>query len=191
LTSFQSFGSSSRISLRRQPFSVSPPRLRPPGNIHNRSRLLLTNKIRPRFVAISFDDFAIAVPYPPLRFLQNAFAEQLLEQEKRVALAPEIASIPHAFSHTASSLRTAAAEFETLSRTFCKHHPPFCTSIRPSQIPHALNRLFCWGKLRGDALASLRRGVCPSHGLAMLTRSAAETSSAKVRAFIFCMTLCR
>ena len=70
MTSFQSFrrpslsfGSSSRISLRRQPFSVSRPRLRPPGNIHNRSRLLLTNKIRPRFAAMSFDDFAITVPH--------------------------------------------------------------------------------------------------------------------------------
>ena len=72
LTSFQSFnrpslsfGSSSRISLRRQSFSVSRPRLRPPGNIHNRSRLLLTNKTRPRFAATSFDDFAIAVSAPP------------------------------------------------------------------------------------------------------------------------------
>src|SRR5258708_839576 len=72
LTSFQIFnrpslssGSSSRISLRRQSFSVSRPRLRPPGNIHNRSRLLLTNKIRPRFAATSFDDFAITVPHRP------------------------------------------------------------------------------------------------------------------------------
>src|SRR4029453_512608 len=70
LTAFQSFkrpslsfGSSSRISLRRQSLSVSRPRLRPPGNIHNRSRLLLTNKIRPRFAAMSFDDFAITVPH--------------------------------------------------------------------------------------------------------------------------------
>ena len=37
---------------------------------------------------------------------------------KRVGLAPEIASIPHAFSHTASSLRTAAAEFPTFSIAF-------------------------------------------------------------------------
>src|ERR1700687_6133122 len=72
LTSFQSFnrpslsfGSSSRISLRRQSFSVSRPRLRPPGNIHKRSRLLLTNKIRPRLAATSFDDFAIAVTHHP------------------------------------------------------------------------------------------------------------------------------
>src|SRR5260221_8710113 len=70
LTSFQSFnrpslsfGSSSR--LRRQSFSVSRPRLRPPGNIHNRSRLLLTNKFRPRLAATSFDDFAIAIPHRP------------------------------------------------------------------------------------------------------------------------------
>ena len=72
LTAFQSFkrpslsfGSSSRISLRRQSISVSRPRLRPPGNIHNRSRLLLTNKIRPRFAAMSFDDFAITVLHRP------------------------------------------------------------------------------------------------------------------------------
>lgn len=71
LTSFQSFnrpslsfGSSSRISLRRQSFSVSRPRLRPPGNIHNRSRLLLTNKTRPRFAATNFDDFTIAITLP-------------------------------------------------------------------------------------------------------------------------------
>ena len=79
LTSFQSFkrpnlsfGSSSRISLRRQPFSVSRPRLRPPGNIHNRSRLLLTNKIRPRFATTSFDDFAITVPH---RLTTNSFVQ--------------------------------------------------------------------------------------------------------------------
>ena len=72
LTSFQSFkrpslsfGSSSRISLRRQSSSVSRPRLRPPGNIHNRSRLLLTNKTRPRFAATSFDDFAITGQHRP------------------------------------------------------------------------------------------------------------------------------
>ena len=54
LTSFQSFNrpglsfeSSSRISLRRQSFSVSRPRLRPPGNIHNRLRLLLTQQDPP------------------------------------------------------------------------------------------------------------------------------------------------
>jgi hypothetical protein len=71
LTSFQSLkrpslslGSSSRISLRKQSFSVSRPRLRPPGNIHNRSRLLLTNKTRPRFAATSLDDFAIFRPVP-------------------------------------------------------------------------------------------------------------------------------
>src|SRR6266478_9819532 len=75
LTAFQSlnrpslsFGSSSRISLRRQSCSVSRPRLRPPGNIHNRSRLLLTNKIRPRFDATSFDDFAITVPHHLTKF---------------------------------------------------------------------------------------------------------------------------
>ena len=39
--------------------------------------------------------------------------------EKRAGLAPKIASIPHAFSHTANSLRTAAAEFPTLSTAFC------------------------------------------------------------------------
>jgi len=66
LTSFQSLnrpslssGSSSRISLLKQSISVSRPRLRPPGNIHRRSRLLLTSNTRPRFVATSLDDFAI------------------------------------------------------------------------------------------------------------------------------------
>ena len=54
-----SLGSSSRISRRRQSFSVSRPRRRPPGNIHSRSRLLLTSKTRPRLAATSLDDFAI------------------------------------------------------------------------------------------------------------------------------------
>ncbi len=69
-TSFQSLnrpslslGSSSRISLLKQSFSVSRPRLRPPGNIHRWSRRLLTNNTRPRFVATSFDDFAITLPH--------------------------------------------------------------------------------------------------------------------------------
>jgi hypothetical protein len=68
LTSFQSLnrpnlslGSSSWISRRKQSSSVSRPRLRPPGNIHSRSRLLLTNKTRPRFAATSLDDFAIPI----------------------------------------------------------------------------------------------------------------------------------
>ena len=72
LTSLQSFrrpslssGSSSRISLRRQSFSVSRPRLRPPGNIHSRSRLLLTSKTRPCLTATSFDDLAIRVAHRP------------------------------------------------------------------------------------------------------------------------------
>jgi hypothetical protein len=71
LTSFQSFnrpslslGSSSWISLRRQSSVVSRPRLRPPGNIHRRSRLLRTNKTRPRLAATSLDDFAIPRPTP-------------------------------------------------------------------------------------------------------------------------------
>src|ERR1700704_3826543 len=70
LTSLQSLnrpslssGSSPRISLLKQSFSVSRPRLRPPGNIHRWSCLLLTNNTRPRFVATSFDDFAIALPH--------------------------------------------------------------------------------------------------------------------------------
>jgi hypothetical protein len=57
LTSFQSLnrpslssGSSSRISLLKQSFSVSRPRLRPPGNIQRWSRLLLTNNTRPRLL---------------------------------------------------------------------------------------------------------------------------------------------
>jgi hypothetical protein len=70
LTSFQSLnrpslssGSSSRISLLKQSISGSRPRLRPPGNIHRWSRLLLTSNTRPRFVATSFDDFAITLPH--------------------------------------------------------------------------------------------------------------------------------
>jgi hypothetical protein len=89
LTSFQSFkrpslsfGSSSRISLRRQSFSVSRPRLRPPGNIHNRSRLLLTNKIRPRLAATSFDDFAIAIPHRPNIESFARFNKMILEGNK-------------------------------------------------------------------------------------------------------------
>jgi hypothetical protein len=60
LTSFQSFkrpslsfGSSSRISLRKQPFSVSRPRLQPPGNIHNRSRLLSNQQDLPQRVLMT------------------------------------------------------------------------------------------------------------------------------------------
>src|SRR6476620_9060678 len=96
LTSFQSFkrpnlsfGSSSRISLRRQPVSVSQPRLRPPGNIHNRSRLLLTNKIRPRFATTSFDDFAITVPH---RLTTNSFVRIhiMFLYEKDKAFAPRL-----------------------------------------------------------------------------------------------------
>jgi hypothetical protein len=81
LTFFQSLnrpslssGSSSRISLLKQSFSVSRPCLRPPGNIHSWSRLLLTNKTRPRFVATSFDDFAITVPHR----LYNESSAQIL-----------------------------------------------------------------------------------------------------------------
>jgi hypothetical protein len=69
-TSFQSLnrlslssGKSSRISLLRQSFSVSRPRLRPPGNIHSRPHLLLTNKRRPRFVATKLVSMTL-----PLRF---------------------------------------------------------------------------------------------------------------------------
>jgi hypothetical protein len=54
-----SLGSSSLISLRRQSFSVSRARFRPPGNIHSRSRLRRTRRTLPRFTATSFDDFAI------------------------------------------------------------------------------------------------------------------------------------
>jgi hypothetical protein len=68
VTSFQSFkgpslsfGSSSLISRRRHFRSLSPVRLRPPGNIHNLSRRLLTRSTRPLFAATSFDDFAISL----------------------------------------------------------------------------------------------------------------------------------
>src|SRR5262245_22678224 len=65
-TSFQSliwpslrFGSSSLISRRRQSLALSRARFRPPGNIHNRSRLRLTRSTRPRFDATSFEDLAM------------------------------------------------------------------------------------------------------------------------------------
>jgi hypothetical protein len=47
------------ISRRRHCFSLSFPRLRPPGNIHNLSPLRLTRSTRPRFVATSFEDLSI------------------------------------------------------------------------------------------------------------------------------------
>jgi hypothetical protein len=57
LTSFQSLnrpslssGSSSPISLLKQSFSVSRPRLRPPGNIHRSSRRRLSNNTHPRLL---------------------------------------------------------------------------------------------------------------------------------------------
>src|SRR3984957_12988525 len=94
LTSFQSFnrpslslGSSSWISLRRQSSVVSRPRLRPPGNIHRRSRLLLTNKTRPRFAATSLDDFAIPRPasfenesLAPILFPSVAHASKIITE---------------------------------------------------------------------------------------------------------------
>lgn len=95
LTAFQSFkrpslsfGSSSRISLRRQSFSVSRPRLRPPGNIHNRSRLLLTNKIRPLFAAMSFDDFAITVPHRLTTNSSVRFYMMFLDEKIKVFALP-------------------------------------------------------------------------------------------------------
>src|SRR5262245_8082796 len=51
--------SSSLISRRRQSFALSRARFRPPGNIHNRSRLRLTRSTRPRFDATSFEDLAM------------------------------------------------------------------------------------------------------------------------------------
>jgi hypothetical protein len=54
-----SLGNSSLISRLRQSFSFSRRRLRPPGNIQRRSRRRLTRRTRPRFVATSFEDFAI------------------------------------------------------------------------------------------------------------------------------------
>jgi hypothetical protein len=70
VTSFQSrtrptlsFGSSSLISLRRQALALSRASFRPPGNIHSRSRLRLTKRTLPRFIATSFEDFAISVSF--------------------------------------------------------------------------------------------------------------------------------
>jgi hypothetical protein len=69
LTSFQSFTRPSLSFWKLIPnfpaqtiFFRFPPTPATPGDIHNRSRLVLTNKIRTRFAATSFDDFAIAVP---------------------------------------------------------------------------------------------------------------------------------
>jgi hypothetical protein len=53
------FGSSSLISRRRHCFSVSFPRLRPPGNIHNLSTRRRTRRARPLFDATSFEDLVI------------------------------------------------------------------------------------------------------------------------------------
>ncbi len=78
LTSFQSFnrpslsfGSSSRISLRRQSLSLSRARLRPPGNIHSPSRFRLTRSTPPPFAATSFEDFAI--PYKTICRIADDF----------------------------------------------------------------------------------------------------------------------
>ncbi len=71
-TSFQSFtgpsfsfGSSSVISRRGHYLSLSPARLRPPGNAQRLSRRRRTSSTRPFFAATSFEDLAI--------FLQNRF----------------------------------------------------------------------------------------------------------------------
>src|SRR5579863_8358220 len=68
LTSFQSasfpslsLGNSSPISLRRQSLSLSRARFRPPGNIHNRSRLRRTKSTFPLLFANSFADFAMSI----------------------------------------------------------------------------------------------------------------------------------
>jgi hypothetical protein len=52
-------GSSSLISRRRQPLSLSPAHLRAPGNIQSPSRLRLTISTRPFLVTTNFEDFAI------------------------------------------------------------------------------------------------------------------------------------
>jgi hypothetical protein len=78
LTSFQSvsfpslsLGSSSQISLRRQSFSLSRARFRPPGNIHNRSRLRRTKSTFPRLIANSLADFAMSIGHHLCWTLQN------------------------------------------------------------------------------------------------------------------------
>src|SRR5437660_2551064 len=69
-TSFQrlirpsfSFGSSSRISRRRQSFSDSRARLRPPGNIQRPSDRRLTSRTLPRLAATNLEDLAIVLAY--------------------------------------------------------------------------------------------------------------------------------
>src|ERR1700691_6016532 len=69
----RSLGSSSFISRRRQSFSVSRPRFRPPGNIQSRSLLRRTKRTLPRFTATSFEDFAIQ-PFQP----ESGYSDQQL-----------------------------------------------------------------------------------------------------------------
>ena len=95
-----SLGSSSRISRRRQSFSVSRPRRRPPGNIHSRSRLLLTSKTRPRLAATSLDDFAILERCRSTTNCQHNFIPSFL-QRKATSL-HEAASERRCFDNVAS-----------------------------------------------------------------------------------------
>src|SRR5262245_34605682 len=103
-TSFQSliwpslsFGSSSLISRRRQSFALSRARFRPPGNIHNRSRLRLTRSTRPRFDATSFEDLAMR----PLVDTESAVILTQVSLEAGESSGPQ-----HRFHRTTLSIRS-------------------------------------------------------------------------------------
>ena len=147
LTSFQSLnrpnlslGSSSRISRRRQSFSVSRPRRRPPGNIHSRSRLLLTSKTRPPLAATSLDDFAILERCRPTTNRQHN-------------------SIPSFLQRKAASLHEAASE-----RRRSDHAAPIATENldrppggRCRQFAEGLHRQQRKSRIRGLARRAEKR----------------------------------
>ena len=150
LTSFQSLnrpnlssGSSSRISLFKQSVSVSRPRLRPPGNIHSRSRLLLTNKTRPRFEATSFDDFAITVPCYLNTIRQHSLIRSLLQRKltrNSARFTTSAIEVLHCREMTRMEKLTSvlwhrrATRYPIPSRPFASKQ-----SIEPKGIAHAKN----------------------------------------------------
>jgi hypothetical protein len=87
-----SFGSSSLISLRRQSFSLSRPRFRPPGNIHTRSLLRRTKRTLPRFTATSFDDFAITRNQSRFKYASSYMALLIISRRRRATRAHQISA---------------------------------------------------------------------------------------------------
>jgi hypothetical protein len=106
-----SFGSSSLISLRRQSFSVSRPRFRPPGNIHSRSRLRRTRRTLPRFTATSFDDFAIGTNSTRVGSDRLVTTEPHFTAPKCLLATPKVAYVPRIRSRTAGVLDARKAQF--------------------------------------------------------------------------------